>query len=225
MIRCLILILTPWMTLSLAQAQSIYCGTASSSLTESARAMMALANAGAAAQIINSGAYRPSAVRAPANSYADNNSNDSSEGTTDGLGAIESWFNRNATKSRGLCTKGVRMALQAGGWWPCGQGMGMSPQYEAGPNLLRNGFKKISLSDPSQAKPGTVLIYKSVCSPSVDKNARYGHIEMRTRTGYASDFIKNVPISTYNKCRKFKEAYVKVGPPGKACYQTMGRRR
>jgi hypothetical protein len=210
------LILATILTADWAQAQTL-CSSASSSLAQSAQQMLNLARAGRSSG--SSSGNSSVSMRAPANNYNDNGS-DQSPGQ--GQDAIFNWFNKNASRSRGLCTKGVRMAMQAGGWWPCGEGLGMAPQTDAGPNLLRNGFKKISLRDPSQAKPGTILIYKGVCSRSVDKNSAYGHIEMRTKTGYASDFMSSRPISTYNKCRQFKEAYVKVGPPGKACYQTMG---
>lgn len=215
------LILTLVALICTAQVQAdtgVICGAASYDLARNMREL---------ASLTSNPKYFPSTSRAPAASSSSVDGiddNGSAAGTQQGMGAIFDWFDKNATKSRGLCTLGVRKAMQAGGWWPCGVGLGLSPQTDAGPNLAAHGFKKIQLSDPSKAKPGTVLIYKSVCSASVDKNARYGHIEMRTNKGYASDFFKSVPISTYNKCRKFKEAYVKVGPPGKACYQTMGRR-
>jgi len=57
---------------------------------------------------------------------------------------------------------------------------------EAGKELVSNyGFKKISVRDPYKAPVGSVLVYNN------KKGA--GHVEIRTKTGFASDFRSKIP--------------------------------
>ena len=58
------------------------------------------------------------------------------------------------------------------------------------------GFKKLSVRDPYKAPVGSVLVYNA-------KNGA-GHVEIRTKTGFASDFRSKVPsprplIGVYSK--------------------------
>jgi hypothetical protein len=140
-------------------------------------------------------------------------------GNSEGQEGMFRWLRRYAYhhRSSGKCARFVRNALEAAGWWRCGQGIGLRPQTDAAANLRANGFTKIRISRPSQAPVGAVLIYQGICSTRVDKNSRYGHIEIRTPEGFASDFMSQRPISSYNSCRRFKEAWVHTGPTGRVC--------
>jgi hypothetical protein len=57
---------------------------------------------------------------------------------------------------------------------------------QAGQELMNNyGFKKLPVTDPYQAPVGSVLVYGA-------KRAA-GHVEIRTETGFVSDFRSNTP--------------------------------
>jgi hypothetical protein len=68
---------------------------------------------------------------------------------------------------------------------------------DAAKELVNNyGFKKISVRDPYKAPVGSVLVYNN------KKGA--GHIEIRTKNGFASDFRSKIPsprplIGVYTK--------------------------
>jgi hypothetical protein len=68
---------------------------------------------------------------------------------------------------------------------------------EAGKELVSNyGFKKLSVRDPYKAPVGSVLVYNN-------KNGA-GHVEIRTKSGFASDFRSKIPsprplIGVYTK--------------------------
>ena len=68
---------------------------------------------------------------------------------------------------------------------------------EAGKELVDNhGFKKLPVRDPYKAPVGSVLVYNN------QKGA--GHVEIRTKNGFASDFRSKVPsprplIGVYSK--------------------------
>jgi len=67
---------------------------------------------------------------------------------------------------------------------------------EAGDELCaRYGFVKLRVRSPRQAPVGAVLVYGG---PDA------GHVEIRTATGYVSDFISSTPYP-----RPFLGAYVK----------------
>jgi hypothetical protein len=57
---------------------------------------------------------------------------------------------------------------------------------DAGKELVNNyGFKKLLVRDPYKAPVGSVLVYN---------NSRgAGHVEIRTKTGFASDFRSKIP--------------------------------
>ena len=58
---------------------------------------------------------------------------------------------------------------------------------EAGEELVRNyGFKRLSIRDPYAAPVGSVLVYYK------GRN-RAGHVELRTREGFVSDFRSKTP--------------------------------
>jgi len=69
---------------------------------------------------------------------------------------------------------------------------------EAGEELVRDfGFKKLPIRDPYAAPIGSVLVY-------FKGNRRPGHVEIRTRTGFVSDFrsksaCKSALIGVYAK--------------------------
>ena len=57
---------------------------------------------------------------------------------------------------------------------------------DAGKELVNNyGFKKLSVHDPYKAPVGSVLVYNN------KKGA--GHVEIRTKSGFASDFRSKIP--------------------------------
>jgi len=67
---------------------------------------------------------------------------------------------------------------------------------EAGDELCRRyGFTKLAVRDPKRAPVGAVLVYGG---PDA------GHVEIRTATGYVSDFVSPTPYP-----RPFLGAYVK----------------
>jgi hypothetical protein len=57
---------------------------------------------------------------------------------------------------------------------------------QAGQELVNNyGFKKLSVSNPYEAPVGSVLVYGA--------NRAAGHVEIRTETGFVSDFRSKIP--------------------------------
>jgi hypothetical protein len=57
---------------------------------------------------------------------------------------------------------------------------------EAGDELVRNyGFKRLSIRDPYAAPLGAVLVYGS--------SREAGHVEIRTKNGFVSDFRSKIP--------------------------------
>jgi len=57
---------------------------------------------------------------------------------------------------------------------------------EAGQELVNNfGFKKLAVNDPYQAPIGSVLVYNA--------NRAAGHVEIRTKDGFVSDFRSKTP--------------------------------
>lgn len=68
---------------------------------------------------------------------------------------------------------------------------------DAGKELVnRYGFKKLAVRDPYKAPVGSVLVYNA--------RAGAGHVEIRTKHGFASDFRSKIPsprplIGVYSK--------------------------
>src|SRR5438105_6174322 len=57
---------------------------------------------------------------------------------------------------------------------------------QAGQELVSNyGFRKLAVSDPYQAPVGSVLVYNA--------SRAAGHVEIRTKDGFASDFRSKTP--------------------------------
>jgi hypothetical protein len=86
--------------------------------------------------------------------------------------------------SRSLCWRYVKEALVASG------AVGSYPKSayakEAGQELVQNfGFKKLNVNDPFKAPVGAVLVY------GASKAA--GHVEIRTKDGFVSDFQSKTP--------------------------------
>jgi hypothetical protein len=74
---------------------------------------------------------------------------------------------------------------------------------EAGDELVRSfGFVRLSVRDPYQAPVGSVLVYGSGRSA--------GHVEIRTATGFASDFRAATPSR-----RPLIGVYAKISPLAK----------
>ena len=86
--------------------------------------------------------------------------------------------------SRSMCWHYVKEALLASGV------IDSRPKSElakdAAQDLVSNyGFKKLSMSDPFAAPVGSVLVYGA--------NRAAGHVEIRTRDGFVSDFYSKTP--------------------------------
>lgn len=80
--------------------------------------------------------------------------------------------------SRSSCWRYVKQALLAAGAVNSYPKTALAKQ--AGDELVRNyGFKKLSVSNPYAAPIGAVLVYSA-------RGA--GHVEIRTKTGFVSDF-------------------------------------
>ena len=80
--------------------------------------------------------------------------------------------------SKGLCWRYVKLALVDAG------AVNSYPKTtyaaEAGAELMQSyGFTRLSIRDPYQAPVGSVLVYG---------NRGRGHVEIRTRDGFASDY-------------------------------------
>ena len=88
-------------------------------------------------------------------------------------------------RSHGTCWRYVKNALLDAGVVDTRPTTGYAKQ--AGDELTSNfGFKKIACTDPTKAPVGSVIVYGG-------RGA--GHVEIRTKTGYVSDFF------TPNHCR------------------------
>lgn len=86
--------------------------------------------------------------------------------------------------SRSLCWHYVKEALVASG------AVNSYPKTvyakDAGRELVDSyGFKKLSVRDPFKAPVGSVLVYGA--------NKSAGHVEIRTRDGFVSDFKSRIP--------------------------------
>ena len=86
--------------------------------------------------------------------------------------------------SRSMCWHYVKEALLASGV------INSRPKSElakdAAQDLVSNyGFKKLSVKDPFAAPLGSVLVYGA--------NRAAGHVELRTRDGFVSDFCSKTP--------------------------------
>jgi hypothetical protein len=91
---------------------------------------------------------------------------------------------RARAHSKSLCWRYVKEALVASGAVNSYPKTSMAKQ--AGDELVSNyGFKKLSVSDPFKAPVGSVLVYGA-------KKAA-GHVEIRTKDGFVSDFRSKTP--------------------------------
>ena len=93
--------------------------------------------------------------------------------------------------SSGSCYRFVKEALQSAG--VVGDYMPGVAAKGAGPALEARGFTNIltpgsNIHSSYDAPVGAVLVY-GAAPGATDKNARYGHIEIRTANGFASDYF------------------------------------
>ena len=87
---------------------------------------------------------------------------------------------RARAHSRSRCWRYVKEALLASGAVTSYPKTALAKQ--AGEELVRDyGFKKLPIRDPYKAPVGSVLVYYK------GRN-RPGHVEIRTKTGFVSDF-------------------------------------
>jgi hypothetical protein len=86
--------------------------------------------------------------------------------------------------SKSRCWHYVKDALLASG--VVGSRPTTALAKQAGEELVRNyGFKKLSIRDPFAAPLGSVLVYSS--------RGAAGHVEIRTKNGFVSDFRAKTP--------------------------------
>lgn len=91
---------------------------------------------------------------------------------------------RARAHSRSQCWRYVKEALLASG--AVSSYPGTAYAKEAGSELTSKfGFKKLSVRDPYKAPVGSVLVY------GASKAA--GHVEIRTKDGFVSDFKSKIP--------------------------------
>lgn len=90
---------------------------------------------------------------------------------------------RANARSKSRCWRYVKQALLAAGAIDSYPKTALAKQ--AGDELVRSyGFKKLAIHDPYKAPVGAVLVYTA-------RGA--GHVEIRTRTGFVSDFRQTKP--------------------------------
>ena len=86
--------------------------------------------------------------------------------------------------SKSRCWRYVKQALLAAGAIDSYPKTALAKQ--AGNELVQEyGFKKLAVSDPYKAPLGAVLVYTAKGAP--------GHVEIRTKTGFVSDFKTATP--------------------------------
>jgi hypothetical protein len=86
--------------------------------------------------------------------------------------------------SRRQCWHAVKEALLASGAISSRPTTAYAKQ--AGQELVNNyGFRKLPVNDPYQAPVGSVLVYNA--------NRAAGHVEIRTKDGFVSDFRSKTP--------------------------------
>ena len=91
---------------------------------------------------------------------------------------------RARAHSRSRCWRYVKEALLASGAVTSYPKTALAKH--AGEELVRNyGFKKLAIRDPYKAPLGAVLVYGA--------RRAAGHVEIRTKTGFTSDFRAKVP--------------------------------
>ncbi len=86
--------------------------------------------------------------------------------------------------SKSLCWRYVKDALLAAGAVDSRPETALAK--EAGDALVRDyGFKKLPITDPYAAPVGAVIVYSAKDAP--------GHVEIRTKDGFVSDFRAKTP--------------------------------
>ncbi|HEX8388508.1 MAG TPA: LysM peptidoglycan-binding domain-containing protein [Sphingomonas sp.] len=99
-------------------------------------------------------------------------------------------------RSQGQCYAWVKDALLAGG--ATSRRLVGVPAKEAGRELEREGFVNVlgrpgfDIRSPYDAPKGAVLVYADAPG-ATDRNRIYGHIEIRTERGFASDYFSTRP--------------------------------
>lgn len=153
---------------------------------------------GAESPVVRSAPQRqaPAARTAPTTTTAPTNATALTNGAlTPGVSSIKAAdlaASRAAGRaSGGKCYAWVKTALQQSGavkdYMP-----GVAAK-DAGPALEQRGFTNIlnqpgaNIRSPYDAPKGAVLVY-GAAPGATDKNAKYGHIEIRTANGFASDY-------------------------------------
>lgn len=115
---------------------------------------------------------------------------------------------KSGLRTQKSCYRFVKSALYAGGLLPNNALNGLVPAGHAAIDLGRHGWTNLAtrnpslLTNPYSAPVGSILVYR-------DLAGGYGHVEIRTPTGFVSDY--RTPTSPYG--RRFKIVGVMV-PPG-----------
>ncbi len=103
---------------------------------------------------------------------------------------------RAHARSKSLCWRYVKQALVASGAVDSYPKTGLAKQ--AGDELVQDfGFTKLPIKDPYAAPIGAVIVYTAKGAP--------GHVEIRTKDGFVSDFKTDKPSK-----RKLSGIYAKA---------------
>lgn len=112
--------------------------------------------------------------------------------TTDRMKKAIDYLMRNKyPESKGDCALFVRRGLASAGLVP-NLPLGHANAYVGALSkyCFSNAIKQYPT--PESAPPGAVLVYKGINTRG-DKNARYGHVEVKTAAGYVSDYYSANP--------------------------------
>lgn len=130
-----------------------------------------------------------------------------SENQVYGIYQCRSEGTKSRTDSLDWCSRYVRFILSDCGVLP--ENSIAKYAENAGPALERQGFRRLTTTDPSQAPLGSIIVYSGTC-PAVPANADAGHIEIKTGPSeYTSDYVSSSPRSTQTSCRRVTGIYFK----------------
>lgn len=101
-------------------------------------------------------------------------------------------------KGLGMCLQGVRMALQKTKGVSLGQNIGTQLAKNAGPHLKKFGYTKAGPGiNQTNAPLGAIMIYDAPGQPT-----KAGHIEIKGKNGYYSDYFNSRPLNVLMKGRR-----------------------
>lgn len=131
--------------------------------------------------------------------------------------AISYLMKNRLSKARGKCAIYVRRGLAHAGLTP-NIPMGHAKEYVA--NLKKYCFQNMigKYPTPESAPAGAVLVYKGI-NTRADKNAKYGHVEVRTPIGYVSDYFSDNPRTGKGSVGRNRQLIGVMIKPGGGSYR------